>query len=187
MGNSTSTWQKYSVPSTSRLVFECCRRVLTMSCHKVALNIMHYTSSKLLPLLYISDWYILCLCSFDCQVSDQEVHRRLWSKHRWASARLSALRLCQTQPLQRKENPLLIRHSLSVHSSIHLNPLCLCRSALLQKGHSGRGGSVASDPGYTLCGTPGTSWKQRQQPRFAWIINRKVRSEHQNMIWKAKR
>lgn len=48
------------------------------------------------------------------------------------------------------------KHYWPIHPPVSLIYLfSLARCSLLQKGHTGRGGSFPSDPGYSLCRSPG--------------------------------
>lgn len=84
---------------------------------------------------------------------------QLWLSGFWPSAssgitKPTLVSFCsKDEPIQ-TEIPPLIRSFILPPASFVRH-----RSALLQKGHAGWGGSVSSDPGYSLRGSPGTSLK----------------------------
>lgn len=97
----------------------------------------------------LAHWRKPLVSSSDRQVFNQAVHRGLRSKHRWVS--LHHL-LNETEETRAWCHP--------PFSFIHLCPsFILHRSALLQKGHPGGGGSVPPDPGHSLRCSPGNKWR----------------------------
>lgn len=88
---------------------------------------------------------------------------QLWSSGFWPRGSLETMKQTQVSWWY-----LSTWTTVFISSLIHL-PLSfgLRRGALLQKGHAGWGGSVTSDPGYSLRRSAGNSWKGANSGRVS--------------------